>query len=127
MTEPHDDYVPDPKFLEALPDMSGNDLNGLGETEPRAPSLFFWHPHSKQPFGDLQDAVLDHHRQSEPIRATYSPKAPRGPRPVEQAPLAIEKMPRPGLPKSSNSPSITRPIWSGSCRWIRPTCTKAMK
>lgn len=30
MTEPHDDYAPDPKFLEAFPDMSVNDLNGLG-------------------------------------------------------------------------------------------------
>ena len=30
MTEPHDDYAPEPKFREAFPHMSGNDLNGLG-------------------------------------------------------------------------------------------------
>jgi epoxyqueuosine reductase len=91
MTKPHDDYAPNPKFLEAFPDMSGNDLNGRGETEPRPASPFFWHPPSKQPFGELQTAVLDHHRQAPQIRETYSPKAPRGPRPVELAPQRIEK------------------------------------
>ena len=91
MTDPHDGYAPDPKFLDAFPDMSGNDLNGLGETEPRPASPFFWHPPSKQPFGELQDAVLGHHRQSPLIRETYSPKAPRGPKPVELAPQRIEK------------------------------------
>ena len=91
MSKPHDGYAPDPKFLEAFPDMSGNDLNGLGETELRAPSPFFWHPKDKQPFGELQDAVLDHHRQSPRIRETYSPKAHRGPRPVDLAPARIEK------------------------------------
>ena len=93
MAEPHDDYEPNPKFLDAFPDMSGNDLNGRGETEPRPASPFFWHPPTKQPFGDLQDAVLDHHRQSPLIRQTYSPKAPRGPRSVDLAPQRIDKEP----------------------------------
>ena len=35
MAEPHDGYAPDPKFLDAFPDVSGNDINGLGETNPR--------------------------------------------------------------------------------------------
>ena len=91
MTKPHDDYAPLPKFLEAFPDVSGNDVNGLGERDPRPASPFFWHPHSKQAFGELQDAVLGHHRLSAGVRATYSPKAPRGPKPVEQEPQKIEK------------------------------------
>lgn len=91
MTKPHDDYAPLPKFLEAFPDVSGNDVNGLGESDPRPASPFFWHPHSKQAFGELQDAVLGHHRLSAGVRATYSPKAPRGPKPVEQVPQKIEK------------------------------------
>lgn len=91
MTKPHDDYAPLPKFLEAFPDVSGNDVNGLGESDPRPASPFFWHPHSKQAFGELQDAVLGHHRLSAGVRATYSPKAPRGPKPVEQEPQKIEK------------------------------------
>ena len=35
MAKPHDDYAPLPKFLEAFPDVSGNTVNGLGETKPR--------------------------------------------------------------------------------------------
>ena len=93
MAEPHDGYAPDPKFLDAFPDVSGNDINGLGETNPRPASPFFWHPPTKQPFGELQDAVLDHHRLSPLVRKTYSPKAPRGPRPVELAPERIYKDP----------------------------------
>lgn len=91
MAKPHDDYAPLPKFLEAFPDLSGNDVNGRGETKPRLASPFFWHPHSKQSFGELQDAVLEHHRLSAGVRATYSPKAPRGPKAVEQVPQKIEK------------------------------------
>lgn len=91
MTKPHDHYAPLPKFLEAFPDVSGNDVNGLGESEPRPASPFFWHPHSKQAFGELQDAVLGHHRLSAGVRATYSPKAPRGPKPVEQEPQQVQK------------------------------------
>lgn len=91
MAKPHDDYAPLPKFLDALPDVSGNAVNGLGETKPRLATPFFWHPHSKQSFGELQDAVLEYHRLSAGVRATYSPKAPRGPRPVEQVPQRIEK------------------------------------
>lgn len=91
MAKPHDDYAPLPKFLDAFPDVSGNDINGRGETKPRLASPFFWHPHSKQSFGELQDAVLEHHRLSAGVRATYSPKAPRGPKAVEQVPQKIEK------------------------------------
>ena len=40
MAEPHDGYAPDPKFLDAFPDVSGNDINGLGETNPRPASRF---------------------------------------------------------------------------------------
>tara|TARA_B100000683_G_scaffold238293_1_gene244022 strand:- start:555 stop:1538 length:984 start_codon:yes stop_codon:yes gene_type:complete len=93
MAEPHDDYAPKPKFLDAFPKVSGNDINGLGETYPRRASPFFWHPPTKQPFGELQEVVLDHHRLSPLVRKTYSPKAPRGPRPVELATQRIDKDP----------------------------------
>ena len=84
-------YEPLACFTSAFPDVSGNDVNGLGETEKRRPSPFFWHPVGKQPFGALQDAVLGYHRQSEGIRKTYSPQAPRGPKPVERAEARVEK------------------------------------
>jgi hypothetical protein len=34
--------------------VSGNSINGVGETTPRQPSPFFWHPPDQHPWGDLQ-------------------------------------------------------------------------
>jgi len=49
------DYTPDPAFFEAWPEgVSGNALNGLGETAPRRASPMFWHPPHRHPFGPLQ-------------------------------------------------------------------------
>jgi epoxyqueuosine reductase len=49
-------YVPKPETL-ALLEVSGNPINGLGETVERRPSPFFWHPPDKHPFGELQKAA----------------------------------------------------------------------
>ena len=57
MTRPHDDYSPASELLDAFPDVSGNEINGLGEPDPRPASPFFWHPLTKQPFGKLQEVV----------------------------------------------------------------------
>lgn len=46
-------YVPKPETL-ALLKVSGNPINGLGETTPRKASPFFWHPPDQHPWGDLQ-------------------------------------------------------------------------
>jgi hypothetical protein len=46
-------YQPKPETL-ALLRVSGNPINGLGETEERRPSPFFWHPPTVHPYGDLQ-------------------------------------------------------------------------
>jgi epoxyqueuosine reductase len=46
-------YRPRPETL-ALLKASGNPINGLGETAPRRPSPFFWHPPDQHPWGDLQ-------------------------------------------------------------------------
>ena len=46
-------YTPKPETL-ALLKVSGNPINGLGETAPRRPSPFFWHPPEQHPFGELQ-------------------------------------------------------------------------
>ena len=46
-------YKPRPETV-ALLKVSGNAINGLGETEPRKASPFFWHPPEQHPFGDLQ-------------------------------------------------------------------------
>jgi len=49
-------YKPKPETL-ALLKVSGNPINGLGETELRKPSPFFWHPPDQHPYGDLQIAA----------------------------------------------------------------------
>jgi epoxyqueuosine reductase len=46
-------YRPKAETL-ALLKVSGNPINGLGETTPRKPSPFFWHPADQHPFGELQ-------------------------------------------------------------------------
>jgi Pyruvate/2-oxoacid:ferredoxin oxidoreductase delta subunit len=46
-------YKPRTETL-ALLKVSGNPINGLGETTPRRPSPFFWHPPDQRPFGELQ-------------------------------------------------------------------------
>lgn len=49
-------YRPKPETL-ALLKVSGNPINGLGETTLRRPSPFFWHPAGQHPYGDLQIAA----------------------------------------------------------------------
>lgn len=46
-------WTPEPETL-ALLRVSGNSINGVGETTPRQPSPFFWHPPDQHPWGDLQ-------------------------------------------------------------------------
>jgi ferredoxin len=46
-------YRPKAETL-ALLKVSGNAINGLGETAPRQPSPFFWHPPDQHPYGELQ-------------------------------------------------------------------------
>ena len=60
MSEPANPRRPRPGTWKAQPETlallttSGNPINGLGETEPRRPSPFFWHPPTQHPWGDLQ-------------------------------------------------------------------------
>ena len=75
------------QFTDAFPDISGNAVNGLGESSFRRPSPFFWHPPDRQTHGDLQKMVTEYHRQSDAIRKEFSPNPPagRGPKPIAQS------------------------------------------
>ncbi|HEY4010568.1 MAG TPA: 4Fe-4S dicluster domain-containing protein [Acidobacteriaceae bacterium] len=55
-------YTPRPETL-ALLRVSGNPINGVGETEQRRASPFFWHPPDKHPYGDLQAAARQSSRK----------------------------------------------------------------
>lgn len=55
-------FTPRPETLALMP-VSGNPINGLGETAQRRPSPFFWHPVDKHPFGELQAESRKYSRQ----------------------------------------------------------------
>ena len=86
-------YQPKAVFIEAFPDVSGNTVNGLGETDVRRAAPFFWHPPERQTHGELQTAVLTYHQQSPEIRENFSPTPPggRGPRAIEQNTQRVDK------------------------------------
>ena len=86
-------YVANPLFTSLFPATSGNAINGLGETEIRRPSPFFWHPVNMHDFGALQTEVINYHRRSPEISAEYSPARPRGPKPIEKAAIPVDKAP----------------------------------
>lgn len=81
------------RFLDKFPDVSGNTINGLGETEVRRPSPFFWHPPDRQTHGALQKEVTDYHRQSAEVRRYFSSAPPggRGPEAIDQAAEKVVK------------------------------------
>jgi epoxyqueuosine reductase len=65
-TKPHNtkrtSYTPNPQTL-ALLRVSGNPINGLGETTVRRASPFFWHPPDQHPYGDLQVVARQNSRK----------------------------------------------------------------
>jgi epoxyqueuosine reductase len=68
-------YSPKPETL-ALLKVSGNPINGLGETTPRRPSPFFWHPPNMHPYEELQKVARQNSRKcpgsAEAFMAAYN-------------------------------------------------------
>src|SRR5271155_5154062 len=68
-------YKPRPETV-ALLKVSGNPINGLGETTPRRPSPFFWHPPDQHPYGEMQLAARESSRgcpgSPEAFQAAYT-------------------------------------------------------
>ncbi len=60
----------------ALLRVSGNSINGVGETAQRRPSPFFWHPPGQHPWGDLQLLARKNSRKcpgsTEAFRGAYT-------------------------------------------------------
>lgn len=68
-------YTPNAEILGLLR-VSGNPINGLGETSVRRASPFFWHPPDQHPFGDLQTVARQNSRRcpgsAEAFAAAYN-------------------------------------------------------
>ncbi|MGR3760271.1 4Fe-4S dicluster domain-containing protein [Roseobacteraceae bacterium NS-SX3] len=62
---PHRPFTPDPEQMRLAPDVSGNTINGLGETTPRRPRHVYWSPDPGLiPHGEMQRwfyTVTPHH------------------------------------------------------------------
>lgn len=67
MTRPRQfrNFSPHPDQLALWPEVSGNSINGLAETEPRRPSPIYWHAPDDLAFGALQQWFYQHNRQPE--------------------------------------------------------------
>ena len=65
-------YTPSPELLAALPDASGNAINGLGERTPRRASPMFWHPADQHPFGAVQAIAGASCRATEEARNAFA-------------------------------------------------------
>ena len=85
------DYTPRPETLAPLPEISGNKVNGLGETEVRRPTPFFWHPPERQTHGAMQAYTMRQLRPKNGEDFSFrNPAVDRGPKP---GPVAPEKQP----------------------------------
>ena len=73
-------YQPRQDILDKFPEISGNTVNGLGESEWRAPPPFFWHPPDRQTHGELQQFIVAQFRpNSMEDRSFRNPAVDRGP------------------------------------------------
>jgi epoxyqueuosine reductase len=77
----HKPYTPNPE-IQGLLRVSGNAINGVGETAVRRASPFFWHPPDQHPYGDLQIVARQNSRKcpgaTEAFAAAYN-HPPLGP------------------------------------------------
>jgi epoxyqueuosine reductase len=92
-------WEPPAEILSHFPDVSGNTVNGLGESEQRPPSPFFWHEASLQTHGDLQRYVVSHFYDAPGVAEAFSRDPvtlellPRGPDPIPVAAERVERSP----------------------------------
>ncbi|MEQ8249235.1 MAG: 4Fe-4S dicluster domain-containing protein [Alphaproteobacteria bacterium] len=63
-------FTPDPDQMALWPDVSGNAINGLGETAPRRPSPVYWHEPDSIPHGPLQNWFYSRYTQSPDVAAS---------------------------------------------------------
>lgn len=84
---PDPNYVPNPEFLAHFPGVSGNDVNGLGESKQRRPSPFFWHPPELQTHGELQTFIMNYLIASRDGGRDWGDVGDRGPELVDIAPV----------------------------------------
>ena len=87
-------YTPKTEILDHFPEISGNTVNGVGETERRRPSPFFWHPPDRQTHGELQQYLVNNLRPASGEDHSFrNPAVDRGPELIPVAEAHTEKSP----------------------------------
>jgi NAD-dependent dihydropyrimidine dehydrogenase PreA subunit len=75
----HPTFHPDPEQMALMPERSGNDINGRGETEFRRPTRIYWHNPDAIPHGKIQEWMVNRFNAVEAFDSVYA-KGDRGPR-----------------------------------------------
>lgn len=79
MAKPAKDiFQPDPEQLALMPEVSGNDINGLGEKEFRRPTRVYWHNPKDIPHGGIQKWMVERFNRVEDFKTVYA-SGDRGP------------------------------------------------
>ena len=101
------DYQPSEEQLSLFPEVSGNDINGLGDPEPRPPRPLYWFEPDTILHGQLQKYFYANAQRLSAGRKEMSSMAERrGPRelePVEQLALGHRTVVRP-IEKAQQAP-----------------------
>src|SRR3954452_21997878 len=65
-------WEPSTDILPYFPEISGNTVNGLGESDRRPPSPFFWHEPALQTHGELQGYVTSKFYDTPEVTESFS-------------------------------------------------------
>ena len=74
--------MPDPEQLALMPDVSGNEINGQGETAFRRPNRIYWHNPAAIPHGRVQQWMVDRFNAVPEYAEVYA-AGDRGPRKLD--------------------------------------------
>jgi Pyruvate/2-oxoacid:ferredoxin oxidoreductase delta subunit len=69
------DFEPDPEQQALLPDITGNEINGLGEAARRRPTVIYWNDPSTLAFGELMLWYVRRNYQDEALRIRKNAEA----------------------------------------------------
>lgn len=64
---PHRPFTPDPEFVRLRRGISGNAINGLGEDEPRRPTMVWWAPDPDEPDWGAAQKWFYAHEPADPV------------------------------------------------------------
>lgn len=64
---PDEPWTAPPAWTASMPEVSGNEINGRGETRRRRPTQVFWHRRpAEEPFAHVQRSMHGHYTQFPP-------------------------------------------------------------